>query len=55
MAGLRRIVKAFGAMIINGERWVWDYARDEAVPDRLMPEGGERWEASERAKWSRAQ
>lgn len=53
MGGLRKIAKAFGGIVINGERFVWDYVADEPVPEADMPEGGERWKASERAKWGR--
>ena len=52
MAGLRMIAKAYGGMTINGVKYVWDYAADEAVKESEMPTGGERWKASERAKWS---
>ena len=31
--------------------WVWDYVKDEAVHEKDMPEGSERWKASERAKY----
>lgn len=51
MAGLRRICKLYGGMVVNGERYVWDYAADEPVLASEMPEGGERWKASEQAKW----
>ena len=52
MAGLRMIAKAYGGMTINGVKYVWDYAADEAVKESEMPPGGDRWKASERAKWS---
>lgn len=52
MSGLRRIAKMYGGMIINGQRWAWDYAADEAVKAEEMPEGSERWKSSERAKWA---
>lgn len=55
MTGLQRICKLYGAINVraNGEntRWVWDYATDKAVPERMMPMGGKRWIASERAKY----
>jgi hypothetical protein len=51
MAGLRRIAKMHGGIVINGQRWSWDYAADEPVLASDMPEGGERWKASERARW----
>ena len=31
--------------------WKWDYANDEAVKESEMPQGSERWKASEKAKW----
>lgn len=55
MSGLRRIAKLYGGMVINGTRWVWDYAADEPVPETAMPVGSERWKASERIKWNRAE
>ena len=51
MGGLARLCKLYGAMVVNGTRYVWDYAADAAVPESEMPEGSERWQASERAKW----
>lgn len=51
MAGLRRIAKAHGGIVINGERWVWDYVADEAVPEAQMPAGSARWKRSERARY----
>lgn len=52
MAGLARLCKMYGAIVVNGKRFVWDYATDEAVPDGDMPRGSDRWKASERAKWA---
>ena len=51
MAGLARIAKAYGGMIINGKCFVWDYVADKAVPEDEMPEGSERWKASESKRW----
>lgn len=51
MAGLRKICKLYGAMTIQGVRWVWDYANDEPVRESEMKPGSERHRASERAKW----
>ena len=42
MAGLARICRMYGGMEINGKKYVWDYARDEAVPEDEMPNGSER-------------
>lgn len=52
MGGLARMCKAYGAMVINGKRFVWDYVADKAVPEDEMPDGSERWKESERARWS---
>ena len=51
MAGLARICKMYGSMIINGQRMVWDYASDKAVPEEEMPDGSDRWKASEKIRW----
>ena len=51
MAGLARICKMYGSIIINGERWVWDYAKDEAVLESELVADKERFAASEKAKW----
>ena len=51
LPGLQRIARAYGDMVIQGKHWVWDYAAETAVPEDEMPMGGERWRASERAKW----
>ena len=52
MAGLARICKLYGAMVINGKRYVWDYAADRAVLEKTMPEGSERHKMSERIRAS---
>lgn len=57
MAGLQRICKMFGglnAVDKNGNRveYVWDYVADIAVLKSEMPEGSERWQASERKKYA---
>lgn len=51
MAGLARIAKAYGEIFIQGERYVWDYVADKAVPASEMPEGSDRWKASEAKRW----
>ena len=58
MAGLAKICKIYGRMTTRGQdgksvTWVWDYAADEACHEKDMPEGSERWKASEKAKWER--
>lgn len=52
-AGLQKIAKMYGGIVINGQRFVWDYVAEEAVPEAEMPSGGERWKKSERVKWGR--
>lgn len=53
MTGLARIAKMYGAITINGQKLVWDYANDEAVPEEEMPQGSKRHAESERAKWTK--
>lgn len=48
--GFQRIAKALGGITINGERFVWDYVADKAVPEAEMPFGSARHAASERAR-----
>jgi hypothetical protein len=48
------ICKMYGGMTVNGEKFVWDYAADEAVPESEMPVGSERHAQSERARWADA-
>lgn len=52
MGGLARICKRYGRMRINGTMMVWDYVADKAVPESEMPDGSERWKASERKRWT---
>lgn len=57
MAGLARICKMYGSMVVKGNdgkkiTWVWDYANDKPVPESEMPFGSERHKASERAKYA---
>lgn len=48
MAGIARICKAYGGMVINGRRYLWDYAQDKAVlAEELV---GQRLKDSERAR-----
>lgn len=51
LRGLQKIVRAYGGMNVNGQAYVWDYVAERAVPESEMPFGGDRWKASERAKW----
>ena len=49
MSGLARIAKMYGGMVINGKKYVWDYAQDKAVPKEEMTR--DRHILSERARW----
>ena len=56
MGGLMRLCKLYGAIDVVGKdgikvRWVWDYAREEAVIKSEMNK--ERFSASEKAKWTK--
>lgn len=51
MAGLRRICRMYGGMIVQGVHWVWDYEAEEPVEETEMPFGSERHARSERAKY----
>lgn len=51
MAGLARIARMYGGMVINGVNYVWDYVAETAVPEKEMPPGSERHKASERKKY----
>lgn len=53
MAGLARICKMYGAMVVQGVKYVWDYAADKAVLESEMLPGSERWKSSERTKYSK--
>lgn len=48
--GLQRVAKMCGGIVINGERFVWDYVADECVPEADMPFGSKRHRASERKR-----
>jgi hypothetical protein len=32
MTGLARVAKYYGGIVINGQRFVWDYKRGKPVP-----------------------
>lgn len=60
MAGLRAMCKLFGSLKATGSDGktvvhVWDYAIDEPCLQSDMPEGSDRWKASEAAKWKSIQ
>lgn len=55
--GLCMIARMYGGIIINGEKWIWDYAQNTAVKesDLLTMKKAEREKrkaASEKAKWA---
>lgn len=59
MSGIRNLCRMYGGMTIQGVKYVWDYANEEAVKADEMPLGSDRWNASEKAKagishWSKA-
>lgn len=51
LRGLEKVCKALGRMKCGDVMMVWDYASSEAVPEKEMPAGGDRWRESEKAKW----
>ena len=50
--GMMMLCKTYGGMVINGERWLWDYAQDK--PRRESEMKAEEKAASERKKWMKA-
>lgn len=50
MGGLARVARMCGGIIVNGKKYVWDFARDEIVPKSEMQPGSERHALSERAR-----
>lgn len=48
--GLQRVLRTYGRMIVQGEIWVWDYAKGCAVKDKNMRVGSARYARSERAR-----
>lgn len=58
--GLKMICKTYGGMTFRDNRgntveYAWDYDADEPVLRGEMPDGSERWKASERARWTKLQ
>lgn len=53
MAGLRNLCRLHGSMIIQGKKFIWDFANEEPVEAYLMTK--ERLAASEKAKWGMLQ
>lgn len=51
--GLQRLTKLYGGIVINGQKFVWDYVADKAVPEAEMPFGSERHAASERKRFEK--
>lgn len=52
LRGLEKLCKLYGRMKCGDVMMVWDYTREEAVPEREMLDDRERWSASEKIKWS---
>lgn len=52
MSGLAKICRAYGSIMVNGQKHVWDYAQEKPVLESEMPHGSERHKASEQAKWA---
>jgi hypothetical protein len=52
MSGLTKICRAYGAIIVNGQKYVWDYVNEVAVPESEMPPRSKRAIESERQKWA---
>ena len=50
LRGLERICRLYGRMKCGDTMMVWDYVAEQAVPEKEMPSGSERWKASEKAK-----
>ena len=51
LQALRRMYQTRAVLEVDGVRWVWDFAAQEAVAEADMPEGSARFEASERARY----
>lgn len=52
MGGLARLAKMHGSIVIQGQRFVWDYVADKAIPEKDMPCGSKRHVLSEKAKYA---
>lgn len=52
LSGLQRLCKLYGRMKCGDVMMAWDYANECAVPESEMKLGGERWRASEMAKFA---
>lgn len=52
LSGLQKICKMYGAMQCGDTLFVWDYAKDVAVPRDKMKVGSKRWKESEKARWT---
>lgn len=51
MGLIGRLCKLYGAITIDGVKYVWDYAKDEPVKESEMTK--EQWAASEKAKYTK--
>ena len=57
MSGIHDLCRLCGAIDVRTSggdyaRYVWDYVANDAVHESEMPQGSERGQASERAKWT---
>lgn len=50
---LQRMYQSRAVLEVDGVRYVWDFAAQEAVTEADMPEGSPRHHASERARFER--
>lgn len=53
MGGVRRIARAYGGMVINGERWIWDYGQDRAISPAEQRDRAEKAKAERKARAER--
>ena len=53
LRGLQKICRIYGGMKCGNIMYLWDYHNEEAVKETDMPEGSERWIASEKAKYQK--
>jgi hypothetical protein len=49
---LQKHCSMFGSVRVNNICWVWDYVSNCPVREEEMPDGSERWDKSERARWA---
>tara|TARA_R110000868_G_scaffold121256_1_gene321693 strand:+ start:224 stop:412 length:189 start_codon:yes stop_codon:yes gene_type:complete len=52
LRGLEKVCKMFGRMQMGDTMMAWDYAKNEAVPEKELKADKARWAASEKAKYA---